>query len=112
MINNLPLLELPSPKLLSPTSQQYELILFNAKGLQAKFHCYDEVIPLDNPMIYVSSRDDELPIVIDTGASCSITPDPLDFDDDPVTPEFSHLSGISPKTAVNGQGNVTWVIED
>ena len=53
-------------------------------------------------MIYHSSRDNELPIIIDTGASCSITPDPLDFNDDPVALEFSHLSGISSKTAVNG----------
>ena len=63
-------------------------------------------------MIYHSSKDNELLIVINTGASCSITPDLLDFDDNHVASKFSHLSGISSKTAVNGQGIVTWTIED
>lgn len=36
----------------------------------------------------------------------------LDFDADPVLPDFSQLTGISSKTSVNGQGTVTWLIED
>lgn len=99
-------------KLLLPTSILYESILFNARDLQAQLCAYNKVIPLDNPIIYHSSKDDELPITIDTRASCSITPDPLFFDNNPVTPKFSHLSSISSKTAVNGQGTVTWMIED
>lgn len=57
-------------ELLSPTSKQHKTILFNTRCLQAKLRAYDEIIPLDNPMIYHSSRNDELPIIIDTGASC------------------------------------------
>lgn len=53
-------------------------------------------------MVYHSLNDGELPIVIDTGTSCSIVPNPSHLDDDPAAPEFSHLSSISSKTAING----------
>ena len=98
-------------ELLSPTSDQYKDIMFNGRGLQAKLRAYDEVI-MDNPIICHSCGNDELPIVIDTGAFYSITPDPLYFDDNLISPEFTHLSGISSKTAFNGQGMVTWMIDD
>lgn len=97
---------------LLPDSPIYKQILLNARGLQAQLRSYGEVIPLHDPIIYHSSTDNELPIVIDTGASCSITPSALDFDADPVLPDFNHLTGISSKTSVNGQGIVTWLIED
>jgi len=99
-------------KRLQPSDQRYQKILFNGRGLQAKLRAYDEVIPLINHIIYHSTTSDELQIVIDAGESCSITSNPLDFDDDPILPEFSHFSGISSQTAVNGQGTVTWHIED
>ena len=41
---------------------------------------------------YEIKCDDDFPIVIDTGASCSITPSPLDFDNDPVLPDFKELT--------------------
>jgi len=97
---------------LLPGDPIYNQILLNDRGLQAKLRTYGEVIPLQEPIIYHSSTDNELPIVIDTGASCSITPSALDFDAGPVFPDFHHLTGISSKTSVNSQGTVTWLIED
>ena len=58
---------------LLPGSPIYNQILLNARGLQARLRSYGEVIPLHEPIIYHSTTDNELPIVIDTGASCSIT---------------------------------------
>ena len=97
---------------LFPGDPTYQRILLNAQGLQARLQFYGETIALKDPIIYLSATDNELPIVIDTGASCSITPNPLDFDEDLVLPDFTSLTGISSKTSVNGQGTVTWKIED
>ena len=64
---------------LLPSSDSYKRILFEARSLVPTIADYNEFIPLSNPAIFASSRLGELPIVIDTGASCSITPLRSDF---------------------------------
>ena len=74
---------------------------------------YTEFIPLSNPAIFVSSRLRELPIIIDTGTSCSITPVQSDFIEELSTPDITTLGSLtSTDTAVVGQGRVMWDVED
>ena len=94
-------------------SLEYTRILLQASSLKAQLFNYD-----GNPsspaeaVIYQSSNVTELPIVIDTGASCSITPIIDDFDDTIQKPDITGLNQLSGKTSVIGQGLVTWTIED
>eukprot|EP00536_Pseudo-nitzschia_multiseries_P005533 jgi/Psemu1/285840/fgenesh1_pg.104_\ len=63
-------------------SQQYETILLQARGLQAKMSSHDTrcCIPLEDPLMYfLSSNVTKLLILLDTRASCSITPTISDF---------------------------------
>ena len=62
--------------------------------------------------IYVSSSGDELPIVIDTGASNSITPCPGDFIGEIKRSRLQSLKQVNGTTPVCGEGNVVWNIED
>ena len=62
--------------------------------------------------IYVSSSGDELPIVIDTGASNSITPLPEDFTGVIKRSRLQCLKQTNGTTPVCGEGNVVWDIED
>ena len=54
-------------------------MLLEARGLQTTLLRYGETLPLENHTIYVYSTTKELPIVIDIGTSCSITPNLQDF---------------------------------
>jgi hypothetical protein len=63
--------------------------------------------------LYISSCKIELPIVIDTGASNSITPIPSDFVDGIIhKADLQALSQLNGTTPVCGQGLVKWPIED
>ena len=62
--------------------------------------------------IYVSSSSDKLPIVIDTGASNSITPCPADFIGEIQCSRLQSLQQVNGTTPVCGEGNVLWDIED
>ena len=62
--------------------------------------------------IYVSSNGDELAIVIDTGASNSITPCPADFIGKIQHSRLQSLKQMNVTTPVCRGGNVLWVIED
>ena len=65
------------------------------------------------PIIIASSVEGELPIVIDIGASCSITFILLDFIDTPSKYSTKLLGSLTQvKTKVNGKGLVTLDIED
>jgi hypothetical protein len=64
---------------MSPSPSQFQRILLEARGLQTSICQYGEILPLSSPAIYVSTNKDDLPIVIDTGASCTITPSLADF---------------------------------
>jgi hypothetical protein len=54
----------------------------------------------------------ELPIVIDTGASMSLTPNRNDFIGDLKAPNVSELHGLSSTTQVVGVGTVKWTVRD
>ena len=61
--------------------------------------------------IYTATTD-ELPIVIDTGASVTLTPNPNDFIG-PIRPSNkTKVNGLSSSTTVAGIGTVQWLIRD
>jgi hypothetical protein len=63
--------------------------------------------------IYILSGKTELPIVIDTGASNSITPIPTDFVNGIIhKADLQSLTQVNGTTPVCGQGPVQWPIED
>jgi hypothetical protein len=67
---------------LDPLSSQHSTILLHTRYLKSQVFHYDSTFNNDDDSTtsnYVSTRDTELPIVIDTGASNSITPIPSDF---------------------------------
>ena len=61
--------------------------------------------------VYISS-DDSMPIVIDTGASLSLTPNLEDFVEPPKPCALTHLHGLSGNTEVLGVGTVEWTVRD
>ena len=71
---------------LSAKDSVYKRILLKAQGLQTALQSYKESVSLNEPAIYMSSEPKELPIVIDTGASCSVTPLIHDFVNDSTVP--------------------------
>ena len=84
-----------------------------AKSLQAVMQSYDKSIPLLSPLIYVSKRPNELPIVVDAGASCSVTPNLKDFILPPAPPDTASMQGLNgQKTDVTSLGIASWDIED
>ena len=88
---------------LIPSSASYKRILLEARALVPYITHYNEFIPLFNPSIFASSCIGELPIVIDTGASCSITPLLSDFIEELSTPDIESLGSLtSTNTAVVG----------
>jgi hypothetical protein len=90
------------------------VILLEARRLQLNLSNYDDRVhmPLQNPAIYHSNKPDELPIVIDTGASCSITPMHSDFIGTIDPSDVPTLNNISGTTSVVGQGTIEWNIQD
>ena len=91
--------------LLLPSSAFYKRILLEACLLAPSITDYNEFIPLPNPSISASSQLEELPIVIDTGAFCSIIPLCSDFIEELSTPDITSLGSLTSKdTAVVGQG--------
>jgi hypothetical protein len=104
----------PSYKILPSSDLRYKLILLEAHRLRLNLSNYDErvLMPLQNPAVYHSNKPEELPIVIDTGASCSITPVHSDFIST-IQPSNVHvLNNISGTTAVVGHGTIEWNIQD
>lgn len=61
--------------------------------------------------VYISS-DDSLPIVIDSGASLSLSPNLDDFVETPKPCALSNLHGLSGTTEVLGIGTVEWTVID
>ena len=83
--------------------------MLEAQALGSQFH-YDSSIS-SLPAIYVSSNPEELPIIIDTGASISISPLRSDFIAlDP--PGLTSLNQVNGSTPVEGEGCLNWCIED
>ena len=114
MLSDLSALTLPARYTpISARHPRFRRILLEAKLLQTTLRHYNQVIPLQTPTVYVSSTPKELPIVIDTGASCSVTPNPLDYTERPTVADIDRMEGLSGNTAeVVGIGPVLWDIED
>ena len=103
------------PKHYSPeaSSTLRRRILFEASHLCSNLDNYGSFKPFCEPFVYTSSIPSELPIVIDTGASNSITPTLTDFTGPLQKPNISSLGSLtSVKTPVDGQGPISWHIED
>lgn len=100
---------------LSSTSPTYRSIFFQARSLKSILQHYDQPATMDNPSIYVSSKPTELPIVIDTGASCSVTPIATDFVGGIPSKctKTTRMEGLNGEhTPVLGAGPISWDIED
>jgi hypothetical protein len=98
---------------IDPSSSQFQRILLEAKGLQTSVQQYGAILPLTSPAIYVSANKGDFPIVIDTGASCTITPTLSDFTSRPTKPDTATLGSLTTvQTKVSGQGPIKWDIED
>ena len=104
----------PSYKLLSIADPRYHMVLLEARRLQLSLSNYDDrvTMPLHSPAVYHSNKPAELPIVIDTGASCSISPVHSDFISNILPADVPSLNNISGTTAVVGQGTIEWRIQD
>ena len=98
---------------LAKTDPRYRMIYLEARGLQTTLSTYKQEIPLHDPVIYISTKKREHPIVIDTGASCSVTPNIHDFVNTPISPNGISMEGLhGDKTEVLGEGVIRWDIED
>jgi hypothetical protein len=99
---------------LDHSSPLFESLLIQARHLRAQVFHYDTTLNNctdDMQEIYVSSCSKELPIVIDTGASGSITPIASDFINGIHKADLQSLNQVNGKTPVCGQGLVEWPIE-
>jgi hypothetical protein len=111
----LPSVSIPSSyKQLSSSELQYKAILLEAHCLRLNLSNYDErvLMPLQNPSVYLSNKPEELPLVIDTGASCSITLIHSDFISTIQPSDVPVLNNITGTMAVVGQGTIEWNIQD
>ena len=89
-------------------TKQYQNILIVATEFQPSWRNSMDISK--ECTIYLLNKDKDPPIMIDTGALISLTSLRLDFVG-PIRPcLFSHLSGLSNKTKVVGQGKVSWTI--
>jgi hypothetical protein len=97
-------------------SLRYKRIMIQARYLKSQVFHYDKTLSNcddDTPAIYVSCCENEPPVVIDTGASCSITPLGSDFVNGIVNKaDLKELKQVNGSTDICGQGLVNWEIED
>jgi hypothetical protein len=100
---------------LDSSSFQFRRILIQARHLKSQVFHYDTTLNHttdSTPEIYISTKTDELPIVIDTGASGSITPIASDFSNGIHKADLQTLKQVNGTTPVCGEGSVHWKIED
>jgi hypothetical protein len=100
---------------LDHSSPLFKSLLIQARHLKAQVFHYDTSLQncTDATLeIYTSSCPTELPIVIDTGASSSITPIASDFINGIHKADLQALTQVNGSTPVCGQGYVQWPIED
>jgi hypothetical protein len=101
---------------LDSSSLRYKRIMIQARHLKSQVFHYDTTLSNcsdDTPAIYVSCCENEPPVVIDTGASGSITPLGSDFVDGIINKaDLKELKQVNGSTDVCGQGLVNWEIED
>lgn len=104
----------PKYRRLHMKSPHYARILLQGHSLKAQLFKYEDQISiqLTNPLVYSSTNDNELPIVINTGASYSITPVVEDFTGKIQASNVTDLNQLSGKAQVVGKGPIAWNIED
>jgi hypothetical protein len=64
------------------------------------------------PTLYLSCKDNDLPIVIDSGASFLVSPTISDFVGAIQPCYTTHLNGLKGKINVVGEGDVEWTVQD
>jgi hypothetical protein len=95
------------------TLQQRALVA--AADLRATFKAADNSgfpIPTSQPYVLHTADDSHLPVVVDTGASISISPNVSDFVGPITKPFCESLQGLGESTKVDGQGIIEWQIRD
>ena len=100
---------------LDPSTSLHKSNLVQANHLKAQVFHYDSCrggCTDTTQKNYVSSSDVELPIVIDTEASNSITPCPVDFIGEIQRSRLQSLKQVNGTTPVCGERNVLWDIAD
>ena len=100
---------------LDPSTSLHKSILIQANHLKSQVFHYDNYRDRctdSTQEVCVSSSGDELPIVIDTGASNSITPTTTDFTGTIRRSSLQSLKQVNGTTPVCGEGEVLWDIED
>ena len=100
---------------LDQSTSLYKSIWLQAQNLKSQVFHYDSSLDdcTDSTSdIYVSSCFDDLPIVIDTGASNSISPKASDFVGMIEKSDLASLKQVNGTTPVCGEGKVCWKIED
>ena len=85
----------------------YQQILLEARDLQHSLNQYNDKESLP-PTIFTSCHNKGLPMVIDTGASMSITPELSDFAITPIPSTTKSLGSLTTaKTTVSGECKAT-----
>jgi hypothetical protein len=84
-------------------------LIASAKLVQTS---YDHADTSSKQTVYISQKKHELPIVIDSGASYSVTPNLDDFVGPIEKAETQELNGLNATIKVIGQGTVEWKIQD
>ena len=100
---------------LDPSTSLHKSIFVQANHLEAQVFQYDSCrdgFTNTTHEIYVSSSGDELPTMIDAGASNSIMPLPRDFIGEIKRSRLQSLKQFNGTTSVCGEGNVVLDIED
>jgi hypothetical protein len=100
---------------------RFTTLIASAKGSQVRMDCDSTEFELTcleladftrKRSVYFSNRLNDLPIVIDSGATFSLTPNRSDFIGELRAAPVSELNGLSSTTAVEGVGTVEWTIRD
>jgi hypothetical protein len=89
--------------------------LVAAADLRATFKASDHSgfpLPTSQPYVFHTADDSHLPVVVDTGASISISPNISDFIGTIKKPSCETLQGLGDSSKVDGQGIIEWHIRD
>ena len=92
---------------LNPSSETYKRLLLEARTLQTNLFGYKTHSPTSAVQIYLSTSNCEPPIIIDTGASDSLTPLSSDFKNNLIqSTDLKSLKQVNGSTQVCGAGMV------
>lgn len=98
---------------LNPSSETYKRLLLEACTLQTNLFGYKTHSPTSAVQIYLSTSNCKPPIIIDTGASDSLTPLSNDFKNNLIqSADLKSLQQVNGSTQVCGAGMVEWDVED